>query len=124
MIEVDVKGDQYKTSRSLRKMLKGDQYSDFDRYGQMGVRALSGATPIDTGLAAHSWYHQIIRDRNPGIAWCNSDVEGGLQVVILIQYGHGTGTGGYVHGRDFINPAMRPLFIRFADDVWEKVRNA
>lgn len=125
MIEVTVQGDNDKTTRSLKKMASGDQFSDFDRYGQVGVRALSASTPVDTGLAAHSWYYKVIRDsRNPGIEWCNADVESGLNVVILIQYGHGTGTGGYVQGRDFINPAMQPVFDQIAIDVWKKVTNA
>jgi len=125
IIEVDVEGDPDKTKKALERMTSKNLFTDFDRYGQMGVRALSSATPVDTGLAARSWYHRVIKDDiNPGIEWSNSDVEGGLPVVILIQYGHGTGTGGYVQGRDFINPAMRPLFDRIAADVWEKVRNA
>lgn len=124
MFEVETKGDNDKTTRSLHKMLKGDLYSDFDRYGQVGVRSLSNATPVDTGLASHSWYHQVIRGQNIAIVWSNSDVENGLVVVILIQYGHGTGTGGYVHGRDFINPAMKPIFEFIADDVWKKVTSA
>lgn len=124
MIGVETKGDNYKTSRSLHKMLKGDQFSDLDRYGQMGVRSLSAATPVDTGLAAHSWYHQVVRDVNPEIIWSNYDIEGGYSVIILIQYGHGTGTGGYVEGRDIVNRAMLPLYDTIANDVWEKVRNA
>ena len=88
----------------------------------LGVEALSAATPIDTGLAASSWDYEITRDRGVWqITWLNRDVEGGAQVVLLIQYGHGTGTGGYVQGRDFINPAMRPIFDRIANEAWEAV---
>lgn len=87
----------------------------------MGVNALSSATPIDTALAANSWGYNLTKDGN-GIAWYNTDVEGNRMVVILIQYGHGTGTGGYVAGRDFINPAIRPVFDKIVEDVWRQVR--
>jgi hypothetical protein len=125
MFEVDVQGDSHKTTRSLEKMLRGDQYSDFDRYGQMGVRALAAATPVDTGLAQHSWYHIVIKDhKEPGIEWCNRDVENGYPVILLIQYGHGTGTGGYVPGRDIVNSAISQTLEAIIANVWEKVRNA
>jgi len=122
MIEITSKGDYKSTREFLNKMLNGDIFSDLDRYGQIGVDALASATPVDSGLAASSWSYRIVRDSyGPGIEWCNTDIEGGLEVIILIQYGHGTGTGGYVQGRDFINPTMRPIFDQIANDVWEKV---
>lgn len=108
-----------------KKISRGDIYSDLNRWGQMGVEALAKATPVRTGLAAESWAFQIHRDRRTtSIHWLNYDVEGGFEVVILLQYGHATGTGGYVQGRDFINPAMRPVFDRIAEELWEKVTNA
>lgn len=123
MIKVTSIGDWKKTIDYLRNLLRGDIFSDLDRYGQMGVTALARYTPKDTGLAAHSWNYRIVKDRRgPRIEWFNSDVEGGAIVVLLIQYGHGTGTGGYVQGRDFINPAMQPVFDFIAEDVWKKVR--
>lgn len=123
MIELENKGDWKDTRKFLNKLQSGDIFSDFDKYGQTGVRALSKSTPIDTGLASSSWEYRIIRDRDfPGIEWYNTDVEGGAEVVILIQYGHGTRNGGWVQGRDFINPTMRPIFDQIADDVWKKVK--
>lgn len=88
----------------------------------MGVDALAGVTPVETGLAAASWRYRIVRDsRKIGIEWYSVDQIRGTPIVILLQYGHATGTGGYVRGRDFINPAMRPIFDQIANDVWKKV---
>jgi len=116
-------GNYAKTRDFLNRMLKGDMFTGLDRYGHMGVEALASATPVDSGLTASSWQYRIINDaRGPGIEWYNTNVEAaGAPVAILIQYGHGTGTGGYVQGRDFINPAIRPIFEAIANDMWEKV---
>ena len=90
--------------------------------GQMGVSALSSATPIETGLAENSWGFTVSKSGGMyELAWTNSDVENGFPVVIMLQMGHGTGTGGYVQGRDFINPAIRPVFDKIADIVWKAV---
>ena len=103
-------------------MLHGDIFSGLDRYGQMGVNALASATPVDTGLTAQSWKYRIVKTRGRyTIEWYNTNVHNGSNVAILIQYGHGTGTGGFVQGRDYINPATRPIFDQIADDVWRKV---
>jgi hypothetical protein len=124
-IEVHHSGSFDNTTKFLRSIINGDIFRTLDRLGQEGVQALSAATPIDTGLAASQWDYEVIRDRGMyQINWLNRDVEGGAQVVILIQYGHGTGTGGYVQGRDFINPAMRPIFDRIANEAWEAVTRA
>lgn len=114
-----------KTEKWLKSLADGDIFSDLDRYGQMGVDALARATPVDTGLSANSWAYRIIKDRgSPGIEWYNTNkINGvGTPIVILIQYGHGTGTGGYVPGYDFINPAMKPIFDKIEADVWKKVK--
>ena len=96
-----------------------------DRGGLEGVRALSRATPTETGLAKSSWYHEVtIKPGEWAITWFNGDVENGFHVALMLQYGHGTGTGGYVAGRDYINPALRPVFDKIADDVWKAVKNA
>lgn len=90
--------------------------------GQKGVEALRNATPKNTSLAAASWGYTI--DGSKGdytITWHNYDIEGGYNVAILIQYGHGTGTGGYVEGRDFINPSLQPIFDTLADDIWKEI---
>lgn len=112
--------------RFLRKASKLDVKSVLERNGQQGVDALSQATPIESGLAAQSWSYRVSGSGGRyEIAWTNSDIEnGGFPVVIRLQYGYGTGTGGFVEGRDFINPAIRPIFDRIADEVWKAVTSA
>lgn len=123
MIGITTSGDHNKTRKALQKILRGDIFAELDRYGQLGVAALSRATPTDSGLTAHSWSYKVIKDRrHPGIEWYNSNLAGSTPVAILIQYGHATGTGGYVAGRDFINPVMRPIFDQIVENVWKKVR--
>jgi hypothetical protein len=112
--------------KELKEYLTNLRNLDFDKIlrenGQAGVNALSRATPVDTGLASHSWDYEIESSRGlHTITWTNSDVENGFPVVIRLQYGHGTGTGGYVSGIDFINPAIRPVFDDIAEKVWEAV---
>lgn len=123
MLSFTQKGDWEKTRKELKRMADSDIFADLDRYGKEGVRALAASTPARSGETARSWQYRVIRDRNqPGIEWYNTNkIAGGTSVAILIQYGHGTGTGGYVAGRDFINPAMRPIFDKIAADVWKKV---
>lgn len=95
-----------------------------DSYGREGVRALSSATPEDSGLTASSWRYETDVSRGSfSIAWYNDNTTStGTPVAILLQYGHGTGTGGYVQGRDYINPAIEPIFNRIADAVWQEVK--
>lgn len=124
MIEAKGRGTFNKSKRFLNKLVNGDIFSDMDRYGEIGVEALSRATPVESGLTATSWKYRLIKKNGrTGILWYNTNVVNGTPVAILIQYGHGTGTGGYVQGRDFINPAMRPVFDKIANDVWEKVKS-
>lgn len=94
-------------------------------YAQAGVDALEAATPVDSGLAANSWGYEISKTRGGvAITWTNNDVENGFPVAIMLQYGHGTGTGGYVQGRDYINPAIRPIFDKISEAVWKAVTSA
>lgn len=124
MIEITSKGNFNRTLGFLNRLLRGDIFSDLDTYGRLGVNALSRATPVETGLTANSWGYRIIRDRKrPGIEWYNSNGDG-TSVAVLIQYGHGTGTGGYVQGRDYINPAILPVFDQISADIWKKVTQA
>ena len=124
MIEITGKGDFSATKNFLHKLQRGGVFTDLNQYGQIGVNALARATPVDTGLTQRSWSFHIVKDRkSPGIEWTNSNVVNGISVAILIQYGHATGTGGYVHGRDYINPAMHPVFDQIADKIWEKVKH-
>lgn len=123
MIRLESSGDWSKTLKALERMRSRDIFSDLDRYGRMGVDALSKATPVETSLTARSWGFRIVKGRTgPTIEWFNTNEVNGTSVAILIQYGHGTGTGGYVQGRNFINPAIRPLFDQIAADIWKKVR--
>lgn len=125
MISIKSTGSFNNTERFLNRINRGELFKSLHKYGQKGVDALSDATPIDSGLAASSWEYKIIRRRGTyTIQWSNTDVESGALVVILIQYGHGTGTGGYVRGRDFINPAIQPIFDEIANDVWMEVSRA
>lgn len=125
MIKIDSKGNFKKTFDFLRNVISSDIFSDLDRYGRLGVDALSRNTPLDTGETARSWGYEVIKNEdNPGVVWYNtSETHRGTPIVILIQYGHGTGTGGYVPGFDFINPTMQPIFDQIVDDVWKKVNS-
>jgi hypothetical protein len=122
---VSASGSFDKTAAWLRKIEKLDVGKILESQAQKGVRALSSATPMDSGLAANSWGYQIERSSNSAkITWTNSDVETGYPVAVMIQYGHGTGTGGFVQGVDYINPAMRPIFDEIANTVWKAVTSA
>lgn len=125
MLSVRVSGDTKNTDKFLDKMIQGNRYSNLQKYGQRGVDALAQATPRDSGLTAESWSYEIIS--KPGfttIWWKNSNVVNGFPVAIGLQYGHATGTGGWVEGEDYINGALKPIFDKLADDVWEEVRKA
>jgi hypothetical protein len=122
-LRVTQRGNWDKTSSFLKKMSDGDLFATLDQFGQAGVAALSGATPADTGLTSQSWYYEIVR--RPGyysILWRNSHTENGRPIAILLQYGHATRQGGYVQGRDYIMPAIRPIFDQI-DAEMRKVVN-
>ncbi len=122
MIGFSSSGSFDKAEQFLSRLARGDIYRSLDRYGQEGVNALGRATPTDTGLTAQSWQYRIVKSRSgPTLEWYNTNQNTGANVAILIQYGHGTGTGGYVVGRDYINPAMRPIFDRIVDAVMREV---
>lgn len=123
MITVSSSGSFDKTVSFLKKAASGDQYAALESYGQRGVNALATATPRDRGLTASSWTYKITRERGRySLSWFNTNVQSGVNVAILIQYGHGTGTGGWVAGRDYINPAIQPIFDQIANEVWEQVK--
>lgn len=117
------KGDFSKLDKYLNEVRKAVRKDTiFDKYGRAGVAALSSATPIETGLAAQSWYYEVEQSSSSvRIVFSNSDVENGFPVAIMLQYGHGTGTGGWVEGRDYINPAIQPIFDKIAEDAWKEV---
>lgn len=122
MISFKQKGDFSKLNRYLERVKEAARISILDKYGREGVAALSSATPIETGLAASSWSYQIERGSGSArIVFTNTDIENGFPVAIMLQYGHGTGTGGWVEGRDYINPAIQPIFDKIADAAWREV---
>lgn len=112
------------TDKFFSHMLSGSIFKSLDQYAQRGVEALAAATPERTGKTANSWSYEIEKSGgNYSIYWANSDLdEEGTPIVILLQYGHGTGTGGYVQGRDFITPAIVPIFDQISNDVWKAVQ--
>lgn len=124
-ISFSSRGSFKNTEAFLKRVSSGDIFASLEKYGKEGVDALSRATPIDSGLTAQSWSYEVIKDRNSySIVWSNSNTVNGTPVAIWLQYGHGTGTGGFVSGRDYINPALRPIFDKIADSVWKAVKSA
>ena len=122
MISFRQKGDFSKLTKYLERVKEGFNVGILDKYGQAGVRALASATPVDTGLTASSWYYKI--ENNNGsvsIAFYNSNIQNGVPIAIILQYGHGTKNGGWVQGRDYINPAIRPIFDAIVEDAWKEV---
>lgn len=122
MITFRQKGDFSKLTRYLERVKEVIRRGDLDKYGRAGVAALASATPIDTGLTASSWYYEIEHSNGSAvISFHNSNIQNGVPIAIILQYGHGTGTGGWVEGRDYINPAIQPIFDAIANDAWREV---
>ena len=122
MIKIRQKGDFKKLTSFLEKAKEGFNIGILDKYGKKGVSALSSATPIDTGLTASSWFYKI--ENKNGVAkieFHNSNVQNGISIALILQYGHGTKNGGYVVGRDYINPAIQPVFDELAKNAWKEV---
>ena len=122
MITFRQKGDFRKTSKFLEYAAKGIKIVELDKYGREGVAALSSATPVDTGLTASSWYYKIENKNGTAtISFLNSNIQNGVPIAIILQYGHGTRNGGWVTGRDYINPAIQPIFDNLANNAWKEV---
>lgn len=122
MIYPESKGDFSKTIKFLEFMKNRGHYNKLHEFGRRGVDALASATPRDSGETAQCWGYDIKHTKNSvTIRWTNSNIVDGVNIAILIQYGHGTGTGGYVQGREYINPAIRPIFDSIVQDVWKQV---
>lgn len=122
MISFRHKGDFSKLTHFLEKAKETVRIGDLDKYGREGVAALASATPIDSGLTASSWYYEITNKAGSAtISFYNSNVQNGVPIAVILQYGHGTGNGGWVQGRDYINPAIRPIFDRIANEAWREV---
>lgn len=116
------KGDFKKTEKFLKKSFGKDYRSVLDHYGQLGVDYLSAATPVESGETAISWDYQIIQNESSiSVQWHNYNINKGVNIAIILQYGHATRNGGWVEGRDYINPALRPIFDDMADAAWKEV---
>lgn len=122
MITFRQKGDFSKLTSFLERAKEAIKLGDLDKYGREGVAALSSATPVRTGLTANSWYYEIEHQNGSvSITFNNSNVNKGVPIAIILQYGHGTRNGGWVQGRDYINSAIQPVFDRIAKEAWEEV---
>lgn len=122
MISFRQKGDFSKTLKYLDRIRDPIKMGILDKYGREGVKALSSATPVDSGVTANSWYYKIEKDnKSAKVVFYNSHINKGVPIAIILQYGHGTGTGGWVQGRDYINPAVRPIFDKMANEIWREV---
>ncbi len=122
MITFRQKGDFSKLNRFLERIKEKIRLSDLDRFGREGAAALASATPADSGTTANSWYYRIEHQRgSTSISFFNSNINDGVPIAIILQYGHGTGTGGWVEGRDYINPAIQPVFDKIAQNAWKEV---
>lgn len=118
-------GDFKKTEKFFQKISKSDFLQALEKFGRKGVEALAAATPVDSGKTAESWGYEIRRSNGRiSIYWTNSNVNDGVNIAVILQYGHGTRNGGYVQGRDYINPAIRPIFDKIADDAWREIRSS
>lgn len=125
MIRFKQRGNFNNIDRFLAKMKRGDLFKSLEKYGRIGVSALSASTPVRSGKTASSWDYEVrITGSSASIYWTNSNINDGVNIAVIIQYGHGTGTGGYVQGMDYINPAMQPTFQQIADAVWKEVTSA
>lgn len=124
MISFRQKGDFKRTMRFLGNVQKAVRPEDLDKYGREGVAALSSATPVDTSNTANSWYYEITSGNGSiTISFHNSNIQNGVPIAIILQYGHGTRNGGWVQGRDYINPAIQPIFDKISNDAWREVTN-
>ena len=122
MIGFKIKGDFRKTRKHFERLRRAKYLDILKNYGQKGVDALSAATPVDTGLTASSWYFKLETKATVSkILFCNSNVNNGIPIAIILQKGHGTRNGGWVEGRDYINPAIQPIFDEIAKGVWKEV---
>ena len=122
MISFRQKGDFSKLTRFLEKAKNAVHLGILDKYGREGVAALASATPLDSGKTASSWYYEVQHgEGTASINFYNSNVNKGVPIAIILQYGHGTGTGGWVQGRDYINPAIQPIFDKIANEAWREV---
>jgi hypothetical protein len=124
MIRISSRGSFRNTEAFLHRMQSRAYLAQLSKYGSVGVAALKRATPVESGKTAEAWYYEIVN--RPGyfaIHWLNSHIEepGTIPIAVILQYGHGTKNGGYIQGRDYINPAMHPIFDQIVTDMWKEV---
>lgn len=125
MVNLTSRGNFNNTFKFLQNVRKLDIRHILERYGRIGVERLREATPKDTGLTSESWVYEVRMVGNSGsIEWWNTNINDSVPIALILQYGHGTGWGAYVPGRDYINPALQPVFDELAEKVWEEVRRA
>lgn len=125
IIKFRQKGNFSKLDTYFQRVKQAAKLSILDKYGKMGVAALSSATPIESGKTSSSWYYEIERSNDfATIRFLNSNINKGVPIAIILQYGHGTGTGGWVEGRDYINPAIQPIFDQLTEEAWKEVTSA
>lgn len=122
MIKIKQSGNFNNTERFFKRAQKMDFFRNLEKYAREGVTALASATPVDSGTTAASWGYEIQkRHGKVSIYWTNSNINNGVPIAVILQYGHGTNNGGYVQGRDYINPAIRPIFDKIAENAWKEV---
>ena len=122
MIKFVQKGNFKNTNKYFEKLLEIIKLGKLDYYGKKGIQALKSTTPVDTGKTASSWYYEIVRKgERVSIVWKNSNINNGVSIAIILQYGHGTRNGGYVVGQDYINPAIKPIFNEIEREIWREV---
>ena len=122
MIKFTQKGDFSKLTKYLQKHSNSHFLKKLEQYGQIGIDALREATPKDTGLTANSWLCDVhVQTNRVELDWYNTNYNNGVPIAVILQYGHGTGTGGWVEGTDYINPAMKPIFEKISEDLWKEM---
>lgn len=122
MISFRHKGDFSKLTRFLERAKEVVHLGCLDKFGREGVAALASATPVDSGITANSWFYKIENDgKSAKVTFYNSNIQNGVPIAIILQYGHGTRNGGWVQGRDYINPAIQPIFDKLANEAWREV---
>jgi len=122
MIRAEIKGDFSNTKKFLTRLLSRDKYAGIETIAKEGVKALEAATPVDTGLTAASWIYEIEQSKNKTVVYfSNLNENDGVNIAVILQYGHGTRNGGFVQGRDYINPAIKPIFDKMEENMWKVV---
>ena len=122
MIRAEIKGDFSKTKKFLTRLLSRDKYAGIEAIAKEGVKALEAATPVDTGLTAVSWIYEIEQSKDKTVVYfSNLNENNGVNIAVILQYGHGTRNGGFVQGRDYINPAIKPIFDKMEENMWKVV---